>query len=353
MRGVLPLCRVGLKARDGGCRVEKILLGHGSGGKLMHELLDGFILKELDNDILREKTDSGVISVGNKKIAFTTDSYVVNPVIFPGGDIGSLAVYGTVNDLSVCGAKPLYISLGVIIEEGLECSLLERIVRSIKEALKRSGVRVVTGDTKVVEKGSCDRIFINTAGIGEVYYKGLSMKSIKPGDAVIVNGPIGEHAISVLSKREGIEFDSEVLSDAAPLNGIISKILKTSGRVRFMRDPTRGGIATTLNEMVRGMPFGISVDEADIPVRSAVRSASELLGLDPLYLACEGRVIVVTAPEDEKKVLCAMKTDSLGRSAKCIGRVTREHKGRICLNTISGGKRILDMLSGEQLPRIC
>ncbi|MFA6610699.1 MAG: hydrogenase expression/formation protein HypE [Candidatus Omnitrophota bacterium] len=333
--------------------MESILLGHGSGGKLMHELLDGFVLKELDNDILRKKMDSGIFSMGNKRIAFTTDSYVVNPVVFPGGDIGSLAVYGTVNDLSVCGAKPLYISLGVIIEEGLERRLLERIVRSIKEALKRSGVLVVTGDTKVVEKGSCDKIFINTAGIGEVYYEGLSTNSIRPGDSVIVNGPIGEHAISVLSKREGMEFETGISSDAAPLNGLIAKVLKASGKVRLMRDPTRGGIATTLNEMVMGMPFGIAVDESEVPVSKAVKSASELLGLDSLYLACEGRVIVVTAPEDEKKVLRAMKADGLGRSARCIGRVTREHKGRVWLNMASGGRRILDMLSGEQLPRIC
>ena len=319
----------------------------------MHDLVDSLFIKEFANNILKEKKDSAIVKIGDKKIAFTTDSYVVNPIFFPGADIGSLAVHGTVNDLSVCGAKPLFISLGLIIEEGLEKAVLEKITRSIKGAAQKAGVKIVTGDTKVVEKGACDKIFINTSGIGEVYYDGLSTDAIKPGDSVIVTGPIGEHAISVLSKREGIAFDSKVLSDSAPLNGLIAKALKASKNIRFMRDPTRGGVATTLNEIVAGKPFGIALDEASLPVTEGVKDACELLGFDPLYLACEGRCLIISARSDEKKIVPALKKDSLGRSAKVIGRVTKDNHGRVYMNTASGGKRIVSMLSGEQLPRIC
>lgn len=331
----------------------KILLSHGGGGTLMHELIDSVFMKELGNKILNEKKDSAILKVGNKRLAFTTDSYVVNPVFFPGGDIGSLAVNGTVNDLSVCGAKPLFISLGIIIEEGFDGNLLERIVRSISAAAKKAQVHIVTGDTKVVEKGSCDKIFINTSGIGEVYYTGLSTVKIKPGDSVILSGAIGEHAISVLSKREGISFSSKVKSDSAPLNGLIARVLGASDKIRFMRDPTRGGIATTLNEMVAGGKFGIGMDEKRLPVAAGVRTACELLGFDPLYLACEGRVIIVAQREDEDKILRALRRDPLGKSSCVIGRVTGEYRGKVYLNTSSGGKRIISMLTGEQLPRIC
>lgn len=319
----------------------------------MHELLDSLVLKELDNDILRRKKDSAVFKFRGVSMAFTTDSYVVNPIFFPGGDIGSLAVYGTVNDLSVCGARPLYISLALIIEEGLDKDILERVIKSVKKAAAAAGVKVVTGDTKVVNKGACDKLFINTSGIGEVYYDGLDVRRIRPGDAIIVNGPIGDHAISVLSKREGLDFKSDIASDSRPLNGLIAKILKASSRVRFMRDPTRGGVGTTLNEIVKGMLFGISVDESAIPVREGVRNACELLGYDPLYLACEGRVLAVAAPEDAKVVLAAMKKDPAGRGSACIGKVVEGYKGSVYLNTSTGGKRLVDMLSGEQLPRIC
>lgn len=333
--------------------MDKILLAHGSGGKLMHEMLDRLILKELDNEILRQKKDSAMLTLGNKRYAFTTDSYVVDPIIFPGGDIGKLAVCGTINDLAVCGARPLYLSVSAIIEEGLEMAVLEKVIRSVKDTAKASGVKVVTGDTKVVEKGSCDRIFLNTGGIGEVRYGGLSINNIKPGDAVIINGPIGEHAISVLSKREGIDFKTSVRSDSAPLADLIAKALAVSGKVRFMRDPTRGGVATTLNEITKGRPFAIALDEEAIPVSKGVRGACELLGFDPLYLACEGRAIFIVAKEDAGKVLSAIKKDRLGRGASVIGRIVREHPGRVFLNTSAGGKRIVDMLSGEQLPRIC
>ena len=333
--------------------MDKILLSHGGGGTLMHKLVDSLFIKELGNPILKEKRDSAIFKIGNKTLAFTTDSYVVNPIFFPGGDIGSLAVHGTVNDLSVCGAKPLFMSLGIIIEEGLDKKVLERIVKSVKFAAKRANVKIVTGDTKVVEKGSCDKIFINTSGIGEVYRPGLSPAGIRAGDSVILSGPIGEHAISVLSKREGISFSSKVRSDSAPLNNLIAGVLRMSDKVVFMRDPTRGGVATTLNEMVRIGKFGISVDEFKLPVTNGVRSACELLGFDPLYLACEGRVIIVARRDDEGKILKAMRKDPLGKLACLIGRVTADYRGKVYLNTVSGGKRIVSMLSGEQLPRIC
>lgn len=333
--------------------MEKILLGHGSGGKLMHELIDSLFMKEFDNDILRQKKDSATLEIGEERIAFTTDSYVVDPIFFPGGDIGSLAVYGTVNDLSVCGAKPLYISLGLVIEEGLDMSLLSKITRSIAIAAKRSGVKIATGDMKVVEKGSCDKIFINSSGIGNIYYEDLSIDRIRTGDSVIISGTIGEHAISVLSKRQGLDFSTRIKSDSAPLGRLIEKVLKVSNKVKFMRDPTRGGLATTLNELVGSSRFGISVDERKVPVAAGVRQACELLGFDPLYLACEGRVVVIAASQDEAKIIGAMRKDAFGKSAQAIGRISGEYKGKVYLNTAAGGKRLVDMLAGEQLPRIC
>ena len=333
--------------------MEKILLAHGSGGTLMHKLIDSLFIKELGNKILNERTDSAILKVGGKRIAFTTDSYVVDPIFFPGGDIGSLAVHGTVNDLAVCGARPLFISLALIIEEGLDRDMLEKITRSIKNAAKGAGVDIVTGDTKVVEKGSCDKIFINTSGIGEVYYKGLATDAIKPGDSVIVSGNIGEHAISVLSKREGIAFTSKVSSDSAPLNRLIARALKVSRKVKFMRDPTRGGVATTLNEICQDRNFGIALDEEDLPVGEGVKDACELLGFDPLYLACEGRCLMIAAGEDAKRIVSAMRKDASGRDAKAIGHITKDNRGKVYLNTVSGGKRIVGMLTGEQLPRIC
>lgn len=333
--------------------MDKIMMAHGGGGRVMHSLIDSLFIKELGNEILRRKSDSAIMKIGCVEMAFTTDSYVVKPIVFPGGDIGSLAVHGTVNDLSVCGARPLYLSLGLVVEEGFGGAELAGIVRSIKNAARRSGVEVVTGDTKVVEKGSCDRVFINTSGIGKVFYPGLSADRIRPGDAVIISGGIGEHAVSVLSKREGISFGTKVKSDSAPLNGLIEKALKASGRVRFMRDPTRGGLATTLNEIVSGGRFGIALDEASVPVSGGVRQACELLGFDPLYLACEGRVIIIVAASDAGRVLAAIKRDRLGKDARIAGRVVSDRKGKVYTCTSSGGYRLLDMLSGEQLPRIC
>ena len=333
--------------------MDKILLSHGSGGTLMHELINSLFIKEFKNSILKEKTDSAILKIGRKKLAFTTDSYVVDPIFFPGGDIGSLAVYGTVNDLSVCGARPLFISLALIMEEGLDRNILEKITRSIGIAARRAAVKIVTGDTKVVEKGSCDQIFINTSGIGEVYYDGLSTGAIRPGDSIIISGSIGEHAISVLSKREGISFSSKVVSDSAPLNGLIEKVLKVSGKVKFMRDPTRGGVATTLNEISQIASFGMALDEKSLPVSGGVKSVCELLGFDPLYLACEGRCLIISAKEDEKRIMAALKRDVSGASARVIGRITKDNRGKVVMNTVSGGRRIISMLAGEQLPRIC
>jgi len=333
--------------------MNKITMAHGSGGRAMHSLIGSVFMKELANDILLKKGDSAVFNIGKSKLAFTTDSYVVKPIFFPGGDIGSLAVHGTVNDLAVCGAKPLYISLAIIMEEGFGAKDLSKIVMSIKKAAGSSGVKVVTGDTKVVERGSCDKIFINTSGVGEIYYPGLSADKIKTGDAVIVSGPIGDHAISVISKREGISFGTKVKSDSASLLRLIRKALGSSREIRFMRDPTRGGLATTLNEITSDRSFGIALEESQIPVSEGVREACELLGFDPLYLACEGRAVIVVSAKDTGKVLRAVKSDRFGRGAAIVGRVTGEYKGKVYINTRSGGKRLVDMLSGEQLPRIC
>jgi len=333
--------------------MNRITLAHGSGGKVMHGLINSLFMKEFDNKILNEKKDSAILKIDGKKIAFTTDSYVVNPIFFPGGDIGSLAVSGTVNDLAVCGARPIAISVGLILEDGLDASILKKIVRSIANASKKSGVNIVTGDTKVVEKGACDKIFINTSGIGEVYYDDLSADRIRSGDVVIVSGPIGEHAVSILSKREGMDFKSKVRSDSCPLNALISKMLKASRKVKFMRDPTRGGLATTLNEIAEGRSFGIGLNEKDIPVTDGVRSACELFGFEALYLACEGRVVVVVAGEDAPLILDILRRYKTGKSAKIIGHITADHKGKVYLNTFAGGKRLVGMLTGEQLPRIC
>ena len=334
--------------------MDKITLAHGSGGRLMHELIDSLFLDEFSNTVLREKKDSAVFRIKGRAFAFTTDSYVVEPLFFPGGDIGRLAVCGTVNDLSVCGATPLYISCAVIIEEGLDIRILRKVAGSIRLAANEAGIKVVTGDTKVVEKGKCDRLFINTSGIG-VIDGGISLSPdyIRDADAVIINGSIGDHAISVLSKREGIGFGSRIASDSSPLNGLISRALKASRKIRFMRDPTRGGLAATLNEVTEGRKFSIALDEDKIPVKGGTRSACELLGLDPLYLANEGKVIVIVAKEDADKVLQAMRRHRLGKEAAIIGRVDKRYKGRVYLNTAVGGRRIVDMPSGEALPRIC
>ena len=336
---------------------SQILLAHGSGGRLMHDLIHELFQRHFSNDILDELTDSAVISKlpdGDYDICFTTDSYVVNPLFFPGGDIGKLAVCGTVNDLAVVGAQPLYISCGFIIEEGLDYDTLAKIVESMAEVAKREGIKIVTGDTKVVEKRSADKLFINTSGIGlKPKHLQLGTQYVRPGDKVIINGTIGEHELAILLARGEFKFEARIQTDCAALTGLIQNVLKVTDKVKFMRDPTRGGLATTLNELVSGMEFGILIHETRIPVRDEVRAICEILGYDPLYLANEGKVVIVVAQEAAEPVLHVMREHPLGKDSQIIGEVVDEPKGKVILRTEIGGHRIIDMLTGVQLPRIC
>jgi len=333
---------------------DKILLGHGSGGKLTSELIKNIFLPAFENPYLAELGDQAVINLNGLKIAFTTDSYVVNPIFFPGGDIGELAVNGTVNDLAVGGARPLFISAGFILEEGFPISDLFKIVESMKKACARAGVILVTGDTKVVEKGKGDKIFINTSGLGIIEKEiEISPRKVKPGDKILINGPIGLHGIAILSKREGIEFEVEIESDTAPLNSLVADILSVSGNIHWMRDPTRGGVSSALNELAQSAKLGIEIWESEIPIPEPVKAACEMLGLDPLYVANEGKLIAVVSNDDAEKVLEAMRANPLGKEAKIIGEITDEHPGVVLMKTLVGGKRVVDMLAGEQLPRIC
>jgi len=319
----------------------------------MHDLIKGLFLEKLNNPILKELTDSAYLGY-REKIAFTTDSFVVNPLFFPGGDIGKLSVCGTTNDLVMLGANPEYLSLALIIEEGLEYNLLEKIINSIAVTAKNAGVCVVTGDLKVVERGACDKIFINTSGVGRIISKKkLSLKNIKPGDKIILTGGIAQHGFSVLTKRKELSMGFNIKSDCAALNNLIIPVLKKTEAIKFMRDPTRGGVATTLNEITQNSRLGIVINEKNIPVSSKVRAASELLGIDPLYVACEGRAIIITEDRGAKKVLALLKKHPLGRRAQIIGEVTKKLQGRVVLKTILGTERIIDMLTSEPLPRIC
>lgn len=320
----------------------------------MHNLIQGLLLKKLDNPILRELTDSARINYKNKRLVFTTDSFVVSPINFPGGDIGKLSVCGTVNDLVMLGALPQYLSLALIIEEGLGYSVLEKIVDSIALAAKKTGVYIVTGDLKVVERGACDKIFINTSGIGEVVSKkDISVKNITLGDKVIITGPIGQHGLAVLSKRKELDFNFNIKSDCASLADLIIPAIKKIDAINFMRDPTRGGLATTLNEIAKSSGLGIKIEEKNIPVSVKVKAACELLGIDPFYIASEGRAILIVGKEKAEKTLSLLRRHPLGRRAKIIGEVTKEPKAKLVLKTLSGAERIVDMLSGEPLPRIC
>jgi hydrogenase expression/formation protein HypE len=332
---------------------QKILLGHGSGGRLMHSLIKELLLKKLNNPILKELSDSALISY-KEKLAFTTDSFVVNPLKFLGGDIGKLAVCGTVNDLLMLGALPEYLSLALIIEEGLDYDLLEEIVDSISINAKRAGVYFVTGDIKVVEKSACDKIFINTSGIGRIIKKRkLSVRNIEPGDKIILTGNIAEHGLAVLTKRKELDLEFNIRSDCACLNGLIIPVLKKTDSIKFMRDPTRGGIATTLNEIAEASGLGIIVEEENIPLSQKVKAACELLGIDPLYVANEGKAILVVENDSANKVLSLLKRNPLGKEAKIIGTILKHPRRRVILNTILGTQRIVDMLTSEPLPRIC
>ncbi len=335
---------------------RKITLSHGSGGKLMQELINKIILAEFGNDILNRLDDSAVLDVNgkNKKTAFTTDSFVVSPIFFPGGDIGKLAVCGTVNDLSMMGATPKFLSASVIIEEGFAISDLKKIIKSMKKTMKEAGVRIVCGDTKVVNKGHCDKIFINTSGIG-IIDKNVKISSsmAKPGDLIILSGTIGEHGVCILSQREGLKFKTQLKSDCAPLNALVSEMLKISGAVHVLRDPTRGGVAAVLNEIAEQSNVGLEIQEQNISVRASVRGVCEILGLEPLYMPCEGRLVAFVAKEKASDILKIMRKNSYAKTAQIIGRVVEGHKKEVYLNTIAGSDRILDMPIQEQMPRIC
>jgi hydrogenase expression/formation protein HypE len=332
---------------------DRILLAHGSGGKLAHDLIEKSFVSVLDNPLLAHLDDSAVFEMSGR-LAFTTDSYVVSPIFFPGGNIGKLAVCGTVNDLSMSGAKPLYLSLAFIIEEGLLLKDLQRVIDSIRATAEEAEVRIITGDTKVVERGSADKLFINTAGIGKIP-EGVSISgsNAKPGDKVILSGTIGDHGIAVLSQRQGLSFGTKLESDCAPLGQMVAEILMASQNIHSLRDPTRGGLATTLNELAKQSKVGIRIEESKIPVRDEVAGACEMLGLDPLYIANEGKFIAMVAREDADKILTAMKRNRYGQDAVIIGEVTAEHPGRVVMKTVLGSSRIVDMLVGEPLPRIC
>jgi hydrogenase expression/formation protein HypE len=336
-------------------KTDKILLNHGAGGKLSHDLIGQIFVKYFDNPVLKQQTDSAIISVDSNLLAFTTDSYVVDPIFFPGGNIGKLAVCGTVNDLSVSGAKPLYLSCGFIIEEGFLFSDLEKIVSTMSEEAAKAGVMIVTGDTKVVDKGKCDKIFINTAGIGILTEanKGISFgDDIKEGDKIIINGNIGDHGTAILCARNGIEYSSSVLSDCASLNILITEAMDT-GKIKFMRDATRGGVATVLCELAEKSKMGIVLNEDQIPVQESVRGLCETFGFDPLYMANEGKVVMVVNDKDAGNILNKIQKNLHGKNAAVIGEISKEHPGMVTMKTQVGGKRIIDMLTGEQLPRIC
>lgn len=335
---------------------KSILLGHGSGGKLSHDLIAGIFLASFDNDTLGALTDSAVVDLSKQKLAFTTDSFVVDPVFFPGGDIGKLAVAGTVNDLAVSGAKPLYMSSAFILEEGFPISSLETIVRSMKDEADRAGIKIVTGDTKVVHKGKCDKIFINTSGIGTLEIKHAPISTgagIQAGDKIIINGAIADHGMSVLAAREFLNIRSNIQSDCASLNHMIQDVLTFTDKVRFMRDATRGGLATVLAELAECSEFGIMVDESLIPVNENVRGMCELLGYDPLYVANEGKVVMIAANDVADQIVEILRKHPEGKRSSIIGSIEKEYSGKAWLQTSIGGKRILDMLAGEQLPRIC
>ena len=319
----------------------------------MHSLIRELLVRKLANPILQRLSDSAVLNFKGRT-AFTTDSFVVNPLYFPGGDIGKLSVCGTVNDLVMLGAIPEYLSLALIVEEGFEYRELEKIVDSIAQTAKAAGVYFVTGDIKVVEKGACDKIFINTSGVGRIITSGdLSVKHIKPNDRIIITGTIAQHGLAVLSKRNDLGLGFDIKSDCASLNELLIPIIKKTPEIKFMRDPTRGGLATTLNEVAESTRLGVMLDEKNIPIASQVRAGCELLGIDPLYIASEGRAILAVEPGAVKKVLQLLHRHPLGRQAREIGRIVKQPKGKVILNTVLDTQRIVDMLTSEPIPRIC
>lgn len=333
---------------------DKILLDHGGGGLLMHELITHMFLPKLKNAYLERMEDGAVFNVGGIKLCFSTDSYVVSPIFFPGGDIGSLSVHGTVNDIAMCGGIPLFLSAGFILEEGFNMQDLEKIIESIAKAASKAGTQIVTGDTKVVAKGAADSIFINVSGIGIITYKGaISPRSVMPGDTVIINGSVGDHSAAILSKREDLGFKSEIVSDSAPLNSLVEKILNASPNIHCMRDVTRGGLGAVLCEIAHQSQCQIIIEERDIPVQEEVKGVCEILGLDPLFLANEGKMVVFCPKEDADIVLNTMKKHEYGKHAAIIGEVAKKGRGRLVLHTSIGGAREVDLPTGELVPRIC
>jgi len=335
-------------------REERITMSHGSGGKATHTLIEAIFLDAFRNPLLEPLEDAAQLQVGGSRIALTTDSYVVSPLFFPGGDIGDLAVNGTVNDLSVAGATPLYLSAGFILEEGFPVADLNRVTESMRAAAAAAGVHVVTGDTKVVQRGKADGCYINTAGIGLIERDvTLGVANAQPGDAILVSGPIGDHGITIMLARGELDIEADICSDTAPLNGLVTGLLDAVPGVRAMRDATRGGVATILNEIARAAGVGVLVSEDDIPVRAEVRGASELLGIDPMYVACEGRLVAVVPDQDAGAAIAALRAHPLGEQAAVIGHVRAEQPGIVQLKTAFGGTRIVDLLVGDPLPRIC
>jgi hydrogenase expression/formation protein HypE len=342
-------------------RYDHVLLGHGSGGQLTADLIQGLFVPGFgNNEVLGALEDQATVSLdaGNgvkgPRVAFTTDGFVVRPLFFPGGDIGRLAVHGTVNDLAVGGARPLFLSAAFILEEGLPLADLQRIVASMRAACREAGVALVTGDTKVVDRGKGDGVFITTSGIGLVPEgRSLSIHAARPGDRVLVSGTLGDHGIAIMSVREGLEFETVLESDCAALNGLAEVILEACPRTRCMRDPTRGGLSSAVNELAFASHVGVVLDESAVPLRPEVRGACEMLGLDPLYVANEGKLMAVVPPEDAERVLQAMRAHALGRNAALIGEVVDDHPGMVIMRSRVGGERVVTLLAGEQLPRIC
>jgi hydrogenase expression/formation protein HypE len=333
---------------------KEIVLAHGSGGKLSHQLLEKMVLPQFCNELLDALHDGAVFSVGNQRVAFTSDSFVVSPVFFPGGDIGKLAVNGTVNDLSMCGARPLYLSVSFILEEGMPMEAFWRVVQSMHAAADAAEVKLVTGDTKVVDRGKADQIFINTSGIG-IVPEGVNIHPAraKAGDKIVISGPIAVHGIAIMSVREGLEFETEIASDTAPLHNLVDALIAAGIDIHVLRDPTRGGVTSALTEIAQAAKVGMLLDEASIPISEEVKGACEILGLDPLYVANEGKLLAIVAKEDVSLAVSALRSQSLGEQAAVIGEVVDEHPGFVMMKTRVGGTRVVDMLSGEQLPRIC
>jgi hydrogenase expression/formation protein HypE len=334
---------------------DRVLLGHGSGGRLSADLVKGLFLPEFGNDILNALEDQATIDVGGtSRLAFTTDAFVVKPLFFPGGDIGSLAVHGTVNDLAVGGATPLFLSAAFVLEEGLPIETLRRVAASMRHACTACGIALVAGDTKVVDRGKGDQVFITTSGIGSLPAgRSLSIRHARPGDRILVSGTIGDHGMAIMSVREGLEFETELQSDTAPLHDLTRAMLEACPAIRCMRDPTRGGLSSALNELAEASRVGVRIDEAAVPVRREVHAACEILGLDPLYVANEGKLIAVAGADAADRLLQVMRRHPLGKNAAIIGEIVDDHAGFVVSRSPIGGERVVTMLSGEQLPRIC